>query len=358
MGYGIRTLLVVTDAWHPQVNGVVRSLNRMVDLGSSYGFKTIVMHPAQFKTIALPNYSEIRLSISRYKTVAQHIENIAPDCIHIATEGTLGWQARRWCKANKFTFTTSYHTQFPDYVAARFPVSREWIYPLLRKFHSSGSACLVPTQNVQDELESKGFKSVVRWSRGVDAKQFKPNTRLKNNLGCPRLLYVGRLAVEKNIEAFLKLNVVGDKVIVGDGPAKFELERKFPEATFLGKLEGQELVDLYSSCDVFVFPSRTDTFGIVLLEALACGLPVAAYPVTGPIDVVGPSIQQGCVFGCEVAVLDENLADAIVRARMLSSIKCRKYAEAQSWEVSAAQFYGHILNVNSELNTNLSSDIT
>lgn len=344
-----RTLLIVSDAWHPQVNGVVRSLNRMVDMGSEFGFDTQVMHPAQFKTVALPSYSEIRLSISRFKTVCKKIEDVAPDCIHIATEGSLGWQARRWCNANHRAFTTSYHTQFPDYIAARLPVRPEWIYPIFRKFHSSGSACLVPTQNVQNELEARGFKNVVRWSRGVDANQFKPNPDLRNTSGVPRLLYVGRLAVEKNIEAFLQLDVPGEKVIVGDGPAKAALEQKFPNATFLGKLEGQSLADIYASCDVFVFPSRTDTFGIVLLEALASGIPVAAYPVTGPVDVVGADVVQGGISGSDVAVLDDNLAVAIEKAQELSPSKCRTFAEAQSWDVSAAQFYGHIRSVNAKV---------
>ncbi|MEP4430847.1 MAG: glycosyltransferase family 1 protein [Hyphomicrobiales bacterium] len=346
-----RKLLIVSDAWHPQVNGVVRSLNRMVEMGSAFEFDTCVMHPGLFKTIALPSYSEIRLSVSRFKTVCNKIEEIAPDCIHIATEGTLGWQARRWCNANNHPFTTSYHTQFPDYIAARLPVRPEWIYPILRKFHGIGGACLVPTQNVQDELECRGFENVVRWSRGVDAKQFQPNPDLKNTSAIPRFLYVGRLAVEKNIEAFLEVDVPGEKVVVGDGPAKLSLERKFPDAQFLGKLEGQTLADTYASCDVFVFPSRTDTFGIVLLEALACGLPVAAFPVTGPIDVVGPSVQNAGVFGKDVAVLDEDLGVAIKGALTLSHSKCRAFAEAQSWEASAAQFYGHVRNVNSGATT-------
>lgn len=356
MGLDKRTLLIVSDAWHPQVNGVVRSLNRMADMGDDFGFKTVVMHPAQFKTIALPSYREIRLSVSRYRTICRHIEAIGPDCVHIATEGSLGWRARAWCKANKHTFTTSYHTQFPDYIAARVPVRRKWIYSILRKFHGSGSACLVPTQNVQNELEARGFLNVVRWCRGVDAKQFRPNSDLrpslkpdsKNVSTDPRLLYVGRLAVEKNIEAFLKLNIAGEKIIVGDGPARVALERNYPEATFLGKLEGKALADIYSSCEVFVFPSLTDTFGIVLLEALASGVPVAAFPVTGPIDVVGPTVQQGDVFGHEIAALDDDLAVAITNALRLSPEKCRAFAKTQSWEASAAQFYGHIRRVNSQ----------
>lgn len=284
--------------------------------------------------------------------MVRKIESIDLDCIHIAIEGPLGWQERRWCKANQRVFTTSYHTQFPDYAAARFPVRGDWVYRLMRKFHGSGSACLVPTRNVQKDLESKGFVNVVRWSRGVDAKQFGPNPDLKNTLDCPRLLYVGRLAIEKNIEAFLKLNVMGDKLVVGDGPARAKLERSYPKATFLDKLEGQKLNYIYASCDVFVFPSRTDTFGIVLLEALASGVPVAAYPVTGSIDVVGPTIQQGGVFGREVAVLSKDLGHAAVRARKLSPAKCRTFAEAQSWEVSGVQFYGHILRVNFGLDQN------
>lgn len=342
-------LLIVSDAWHPQVNGVVRSLNRMVDMGGTFGFRVCVMHPGLFKTVALPSYSEIRLSVSRSKTIYNKIDGIAPHCIHIATEGSLGWQARRWCIAHNRAFTTSYHTQFPDYIAARLPVRPGWIYSLLRKFHGSGDACLVPTQNVQNELESKGFENVVRWSRGVDANQFQPNPTLKNTSTVPRLLYVGRLAVEKNVEAFLKLDVPGEKIVVGDGPAKSALERQFPNAKFLGKLEGQALADIYASCDVFVFPSRTDTFGIVLLEALACGIPVAAYPVTGPIDVVGPTVEQGGILGKDVANLNEDLGVAIANALKLSRSKCRTFAEAQSWEASATQFYGHIRRVNSDV---------
>lgn len=344
-----RVLLIVTDAWHPQVNGVVRSLSRMVDMCAEFGFTTVVMHPAQFKTVALPSYPEIRLSISRHRTVSRHIEQLSPDCIHIATEGALGWQARRWCKANKHPFTTSYHTQFPNYIAARLPVRPNWIYPILRKFHASGRSCLVPTQSVQNELASKGFQNVVRWSRGVDTEQFKPNLALKSSEITPRFLYVGRIAVEKNIEAFLQLDIPGEKMVVGDGPAKARLENIYTDATFLGKLEGQALADIYASCDVFVFPSRTDTFGIVLLEALASGLPVAAFPVTGPVDVLGPSVFHNGIAGSQVAVLDNDLGNAVTKAQTLSPADCRLFAEAQSWQVSAAQFYSHIIRVNAQL---------
>lgn len=337
-------LLIVSDAWHPQVNGVVRSLTRMVAMADDFGFSARVLGPGEMKTVALPGYSEIRLSCSRFRRIARQIEAYEPDFMHIATEGPLGWQARRWCLARGMAFTTSYHTQFPDYLAARLPVRSNWIYPVLRRFHSAGRLCLVPTANVEQELRRQGFTNLARWGRGVDAEQFQPaiTTPGTKTSDTPVFLYVGRVAVEKNLEAFLSLELPGQKIIVGDGPLKANLEARYPDCRFLGKLEGAELSAVYKTADVFVFPSKTDTFGIVLLEALASGVPVAGFPVTGPIDVVGPGVLQNGVPGEKVAVLSDDLKMACLKALELSPKDCRTFALAQSWQASAAQFYGHI----------------
>lgn len=338
----LQRLLIVSDAWHPQVNGVVRSLTRMVEMAGHFGFVAKVLSPGDMKTVALPGYSEIRLSYSRLPTITRHIEAFAPDFVHIATEGPLGWQARRWCLSQKMAFTTSYHTQFPDYLAARLPVRSNWIYPVLRRFHAPGRLCLVPTPTVEQELRQHGFERLARWGRGVDARQFRPGSNKTRPPRYPRYLYVGRVAVEKNIEAFLNLDLPGQKTIVGDGPLLSHLRCKYPQCQFLGKLEGDRLAAVYAGSDVFVFPSRTDTFGIVLLEALASGIPIAAYPVTGPIDVVGPHIAKNHISGAKVAVLNEDLNSACLKALSLNGRDCRTFALAQSWQASAAQFYGHI----------------
>lgn len=341
-GVHFQRLLIVSDAWHPQVNGVVRSLTRMVEMADQFGFATKVLGPNEMKTVALPGYSEIRLSYSRLSTIARHIEAFDPDFIHIATEGPLGWQARRWCLNRKMTFTTSYHTRFPDYLAARLPVRSSWIYPVLKRFHAPGRLCLVPTPTVEQELRQHGFERLVRWGRGVDAEQFRPRPKKSQAPKGPRFLYVGRVAIEKNIEAFLKLDLPGQKTIVGDGPLLSHLRNKYPQCQFMGKLEGDRLAAVYAESDVFVFPSRTDTFGIVLLEALASGTPVAAYPVTGPIDVVGPHILRNNMSGARVAALNEDLGDACLKALSLNRSDCRTFALAHSWLASASQFYGHI----------------
>lgn len=341
-GRSLQRLLIISDAWHPQVNGVVRSLTRMVEMAGEQGFTAKVLGPGEMKTIALPGYSEIRLSYSRLQTISRYIEAYDPDYIHIATEGPLGWQARRWCLARGIGFTTSYHTQFPEYFAARFPVRSSWIYPLLRQFHAPGRLCLVPTYCVEQELKSRGFEKLARWGRGVDSEQFKPSPHKAQAGTSPRFLYVGRVSIEKNIEAFLQLDLPGQKIVVGDGPMRAHLQNKYPDCQFMGKLEGKQLAAVYADADVFVFPSKTDTFGIVLLEALASGVPIAAHPVTGPIDVVGPQIVQNGIYGANVAVLDHNLKNACLGALSLNRGDCRNFALSQSWQASASQFYGHI----------------
>lgn len=265
--------------------------------------------------------------------MSELLKEFAPDAIHIATEGPLGAAARKWCLRRRFPFTTSYHTQFPEYVRARVPIPLAVSYAHLRRFHSAASGTMVATSAMQRLLESRGFKNIVRWTRGVDVSLFRP--RAKSFLDFPRpiAMYVGRIAVEKNIEAFVKLELSGTKVVVGDGPARAELEAKYPGARFVGYKFGEELASYVAAADVFVFPSRTDTFGLVLLEAMACGVPVAAYPVTGPIDVV----TQGVT-----GALDEDLRAAALAALEIDPNQCRAYALANTWETATRQFLSHL----------------
>jgi glycosyltransferase involved in cell wall biosynthesis len=265
--------------------------------------------------------------------VSELLEEFGPDAIHIATEGTLGAAARKWCLRRQFPFTTSYHTQFPEYVRARVPIPLALSYAHLRRFHSAAARTMVATPAMQRLLESRGFKNIVRWTRGVDVSLFKPRDKSFLDFPRPIAMYVGRVAVEKNIEAFLKLDLPGTKVVVGDGPARAELESKYPSAKFVGFKYGEELASHVAASDVFVFPSRTDTFGLVLLEAMACGVPVAAYPVTGPIDVV----TQGLT-----GELNEDLRAAALAALKLDANQCRAYALANTWETATRQFLSHL----------------
>lgn len=330
-------LVIVTDAWHPQVNGVVRTLDRTRQELSQLGHRVEIVSPQSFLTVPCPTYPEIRLSLaSRYK-VAGEIEKHAPDHIHIATEAMLGMAARRYCLSKGLFFTTSYHTRFPEYVNARFPIPVAWTYAYLRRFHNAGAGCMVATESLRLNLERWGFQNLMPWSRGVDADFFDPARRKESILPYERpvQLYVGRVAVEKNLEAFLSLETPGTKVVVGDGPARAELAARFPEARFLGTREGDALADIYASADVFVFPSKTDTYGIVLLEALASGIPVAAYPVMGPADVVGG--EPG------VGVLSEDLGEAVMAALQCDRHLCRRFARNRSWRKTAELFMDNIV---------------
>jgi len=326
-------IAIVTDAWRPQTNGVVKTLSTTAEGLRALGHDVTFIEPNQFKTFPCPTYPEIRLAWLPYGRVSQLLEEFGPDAIHIATEGTLGAAARKWCLRRRFPFTTSYHTQFPEYVRARVPIPLAVSYAHLRRFHSAAARTMVATPAMQRLLESRGFKNIVRWTRGVDVSLFKP--RDKNFLDFPRPIatYVGRVAVEKNIEAFLKLDLPGTKLVVGDGPARAELESKYPNARFVGFKYGEELASHVAASDVFVFPSRTDTFGLVLLEAMACGVPVAAYPVTGPIDVV----TQGVT-----GELNEDLRAAALAALKLDANQCRAYALANTWETATRQFLSHL----------------
>ncbi|PCJ94391.1 MAG: alpha-mannosyltransferase [Hyphomicrobiales bacterium] len=345
-----KKLLIVSDAWEPQTNGVVRSLGQMVLQAPAFGFTATVIGPGEFKTLPCPSYPEIRLTASLFKTVQARLEATQPDYVHIATEGPLGWAARKWCIKNARTFTTSYHTRFPEYVSARIKVPESWIYRGMRWFHKASAACLVPTPTIVGILEQRGFQRLKIWTRGVNLEQFgiAPDAR-EINTNRPKLLYVGRLAVEKNLDAFLSLNIAGEKIVVGDGPQRGELQARYPDVYFIGKLVGAELAKAYATSDVFVFPSKTDTFGIVMLEALASGLPIAALPVAGPLDVVGPYLERGGVNGQQVACLSHNLKDAIEGCLGLSREHCRQFASAHSWHASAKQFYGHIRAANDDV---------
>ncbi|PLW75466.1 glycosyltransferase family 4 protein [Cohaesibacter celericrescens] len=326
-------ILIVTDAWHPQVNGVVRSLDRLGLELKKQGRDVHYLTPLCFKTLPCPTYPEIRLSLTLGHGVAKKINAIKPDYVHIATEGPLGFWARRYCMQRHVSFTTSYHTRFPEYLAARFPVPVAWTYAALRWFHNAGRCCMVATPSLKRDLEDRGFTDLHYWGRGVDLELFHPRNEKILDDAKPLLLYVGRVAVEKNINAFLELDCPGTKIVVGDGPQRPELEAKHPEVYFLGLKEGEELAAIYASCDVFVFPSKTDTFGIVLLEALASGLPVAAYPVMGPLDVIGDS---------SVGALNDDLATAVREALKIDRQACVDYAAGFSWEASAKQFQSNI----------------
>ena len=325
-------LLTVTDAWHPQVNGVVRTIEATQRELQRLGHECAMITPQQFATVPCPGYGEIRLSLLPYRKVARRIEALQPDAIHIATEGPLGQAARRYCVSNGLPFTTAYHTRFPQYVKAMFGLRESWVYRFLRWFHSPAWRVLTPTAEVERELRAWGITNIARWTRGVDLDVFQPlpgDSPHVLNLPRPRFLYVGRVSVEKNIDAFLKLDLPGCKVVAGVGPALPLLSRRFPDVRFVGVLSREELARLYSSVDAFVFPSLTDTFGLVMLEALACGTPVAAFPVQGPLDVVG---------GSDVAVLDEDLRRGAVKALRIDRAACRLYAERFSWQAATLQF--------------------
>ncbi|MGI9372365.1 MAG: glycosyltransferase family 4 protein [Hyphomicrobiales bacterium] len=332
-------LALVSDAWAPQVNGVVRTLKHLQINLEKRGVDVHPINPSDYRTMGCPTYPEIRLALTTPGTVASRLQEISADHVHIATEGPLGILSRRWCRKNSKPFTTSFHTRFPEYLAARVHVPASWTYKWMANFHNAGVACFVATKSLEHDLRDRGFKHLVSWTRGVDANLFTPARAGVLSLPRPIFLYVGRVAVEKNIEAFLDLDLPGTKLVVGDGPALLGLKKSYPQAVFVGKKEGEELAQLYASSDVFVFPSLTDTFGIVLLEALAAGLPVAAFPVTGPLDVVGES---------DTGVLDNDLQKASLAALDIPKEKCRAYALNFSWEKCADIFLQHISAANAQ----------
>lgn len=335
----MKKIAIVTDAWHPQINGVVTTLGLTIENLRSFGYQVTTINPQLFKSIPCPTYPEISLSITGAKGVGRKLSSFKPHCIHIATEGPLGWAARSLCKSAGFGFSTSYHTRFPEYVRMRWPVPLSVSYGLVRRFHQAASRTMVATSALKAELESRGFGNIALWSRGVDADLFRPEVAGKNVAKSPIFIYVGRVAVEKNIETFLGLDLPGTKVVVGDGPARQELEAKYPEVRFTGYKKGAELASLVASADVFVFPSLTDTFGVVLLEAMASGVPVAAYPVTGPIETVINGVN---------GYLDDDLGKAALKALEVSSESCREFALRYTWESCSRQFLNNLVIHDSE----------
>jgi glycosyltransferase involved in cell wall biosynthesis len=337
----VSRVLIVTDAWFPQVNGVVRCLEALGRELGAMGHEVDYLTPQGFWTCPLPTYPEIRLSLVTPPTIAAEIARRAPDHIHIPTEGPLGLLARFVSLEQGLGFTTSYHTRFPEYLAARLPVPTEWAYGFLRWFHAPAAATLVPTPSLTEELAGRGFGHLVTWTRGVDHQRFAPGPKTAfSALPGPHLLYVGRVSVEKNLDDFLALDVPGSKIVVGDGPARSELAARYPDVHFLGAKSGDDLAACYRSADVFVFPSRTDTFGNVILEALASGVPVAAYPVTGPADILTDP-RAGAV--------DANLGVAVRRALMLDREGARRHAERFTWRRCAEIFEGVLVPVSHRL---------
>jgi glycosyltransferase involved in cell wall biosynthesis len=328
-------ILVATDAWHPQVNGVVRTLTMMAQAARALSVEVSFLTPLSFRTAAMPSYPDLRLALPYGAKIARLIAEARSDTIHIATEGPIGLSVRRYCRKHGLPFTTSFHTRFPEYISARLPIPESWIWATLRWFHGASQAVMAATPALANELRGRGFRNVVLWPRGVDTGQFHPRAA---DLELPRpvFLSVGRVAVEKNLEAFLDLDLPGTKVIVGDGPARAALVQKYPQAVFLGALQGEPLAQAYAAADVFVFPSKTDTFGLVLLEALASGLPVAAFPVTGPRDVIGTA---------PVGALNDDLRLACLSALAISPQACLAFAQGHTWEASARAFVDNIAGV-------------
>lgn len=326
-------ILIATDAWFPQMNGVVRTFSSTINELKNSGHEVEVIHPDLFKTFPLPTYPEIRLAVVNQDKIREIFSGFVPDAIHIATEGTIGVAVRNFCIKNNLPFTTSYTTKFPEYIYHRLYIPESLTYSLIRWFHAPSKAIMVSTNSVKKELSDRGFQNIIKWTRGVDTELFNPKREKIIQDKKPVLLYAGRLAVEKNIKAFLDLDVEGSKYVVGTGPDLESLKNDYPDVNFVGRKSGEELASYYASADVFVFPSLTDTFGLVMLEALASGVPVAAYPVTGPVDVIGES-GTGC--------LDNNLADAVKKAMTISREKCREYALNFSWDKVAEIFLNNL----------------
>lgn len=327
-------IMMVTDAWEPQVNGVVRTLKSTARELGAMGHAVDFLTPLEFSTLPCPTYPDIRLSLFPGGKVERRLSALDPDALHIATEGPLGMAARRFALTRGLPFTTAYHTRFPEYVHARMGMPLSWTYAFLRWFHGPSHAVMAPTEVVKRDLELHGFGNVVMWSRGVDLDIFRPQHSERLKSAPPIFLYVGRVAVEKNVEAFLELDLPGSKWVAGAGPALKRIQARYPEVNYLGVLGQHELAEVYASADVFVFPSKTDTFGLVLLEAMACGLPVAAYPVTGPLDVIGHSKTAG--------VLHEDLRTACLEALRLRREDAAAYARKFSWRAATEQFLGYL----------------
>ena len=322
-------IAIVSDAWRPQINGVVRTIETVSQLLRAQGHDVEVFGPDRFRTLPCPTYPEIRLSLFPAARLDHMLKLYAPDAIHVVTEGPLGWAARAFCRRRDIPFTTAYHTRFPEYVRARIRVPLSWSYAFVRRFHAPSAAVLVVAQSIRDELTQRGFRNLVPWSRGVDISASHPRPRAETEAARPIWLYAGRVAIEKNIKAFLDLDLPGTKWVVGGGPQLKELKRHYKDVYFFGSVDTEELSRRYAEADCFVFPSRTDTFGLVMVEALASGVPVAGYPVPGPLDVVTVP---------DVGAVDEDLRTACLAAVQGDPAACRRHAEAFTWASCAEQF--------------------
>ncbi len=328
------SIAIVTDAWYPQQNGVVRVVDSLRRRVAARGHRCHIISPDRFVTVPCPTYPDIPLAIFPGREVARQLENLDPDAIHIATEGPLGWAARAWCLRRKRPFTTAYHTKFPQYVRARTGLPLAIPYAAVRRFHAPSSAVLVPTRGILEELEAWHFTKLRQWSHGVDVDVFLPGSKAAfDHLPRPVFLFTGRVTVEKNLPAFLDLELPGSKVIMGSGPQRDSLIRRYRDAHFIVASGDEELARYYRAADVFVFPSRTDTFGLVMLEALACGVPVAAYPEPGPLEVVADS---------GAGVLSDDLRAAALAAIDIPAERCRARATSFSWDIVAAQFLSNL----------------
>ena len=339
-------IAIATDAWYPQVNGVVRTLGATVAELDRRGYEVELITPQRFMTMPMPGYASIRLAMAPRFGVRRMLDLFEPEIVHISTEGPIGWSARSWCLSRGVQFTTAFHTRFPDYVAARTGISADRFWPIMQRFHAPSQGVMVATASLAEELAGRGIQRVRHWSRGIDRWLFNPKGDCHAalaDLPRPILLNVGRVAVEKNLEAFLDARVEGTKVVVGDGPALEEMRARYPHVRFMGALSGEELASAYRSADCFVFPSRTDTFGLVLIEALACGVPVAAYPVTGPIDILGAQ-GRGVdnVMPATVGILDGDLEHAIVKALRLDRTAAAVFGARFTWENATDQFVAAI----------------
>ncbi len=329
-------ILIVSDAWHPQVNGVVRTLSTVVAELQAMGHVVDVIGPDRFRTVPCPTYPDIALSLFPRRTLVRMIQEFRPDALHIATEGPLGLAARRWALRTGFRFTTAFHTRFAEYLQARTRIPVRPVYAWMRRFHDAGAGTMVATQSLREELTARGFSHIRPWSRGVDLDLFRPEPREDWNPPRPVFIYVGRVAVEKNIGAFLDLDLPGSKVVVGGGPRLASLRREYPAVTFTGPRYGEALARAYAGADVFVFPSLTDTFGLVILELLACGTPVAAFPVTGPKDVLTGARGR-------VGAVNADLRQAALDALHADREACRAHAELYSWRACAELFLSHLM---------------
>jgi len=326
-------VMIVTDAWLPQTNGVVSTLRQTAAALGRFGHDVEMVTPNEFRSFPCPTYPEIRLSLLPGARLAARFREFQPQAVHIATEGPLGLAARSYCSGQRLPFTTSYHTQFPQYLRARYPIPIGLSYRVLRRFHGSAARCMVSTASMRRELAGRGFRNLATWRRGVDTELFRPRDKALLNFPRPIAACVGRVAVEKNIEAFLRMPWHGSKIVIGDGPERMRLQARHPDAHFLGFRYGEDLAAHVAAADVMVFPSRTDTFGLVNLEAMACGVPVAAFPVTGPIDVLDNGVT---------GVLDEDLGRAALLALRLDPRICREHALRSGWDVCSREFEANL----------------